>query len=67
MVWSNLRQDYWALFFKDANENAVTVTAERYRNMLGNFIQPQLTNMPEYWWQQDGATAHTPRAIIFCN
>ena len=28
-------------FFEDANENAVTVTAERYRDMLVNFVQPQ--------------------------
>ena len=46
-------------FFEDANENAVTVIAERYRDMLVNFVQPQLANMPGYWWQQDGATAHT--------
>ena len=51
-------------FFEDANENAVTVTAERYRDMLAIFVQPQLANMAGYWWQQDGATAHTARATM---
>ena len=51
-------------FFEDANENAVTVTAERYRDMLVNFVKPQLANMPGYWRQQDGATAHTTRATM---
>ena len=51
-------------FFEDANKNAVTVNAERYRDMLVNFVQPQLANLPGYWWQQDGATAHTARATM---
>ena len=33
--------------------------------MLVNFVQPQIANMAGYWWQQDGATAHTTRASMF--
>ena len=32
--------------------------------MLENFVQPEIANMAEYWWQQDGATAHTARATL---
>nr|XP_012563354.1 unnamed protein product [Hydra vulgaris] len=34
-------------FFEDVNENAVTVTAEKYQDMLANFVQPQLANMAD--------------------
>ena len=32
--------------------------------MLENFFQPEIANMSGYWWQQDGATAHTARATM---
>lgn len=51
-------------FFEDPDENAVTVTGERYREMLVNFVRPEIANMVGYWWQQDGATAHTARATM---
>jgi len=51
-------------FFEEAGA-AVTVTSERYVEMLRNFLRPQLqslrVNMEEMWFQQDGATAHTAR------
>ena len=51
-------------FFKDPDKNAVTVTGKRYREMLENFVQLEIANMAGYWWQRDGATAHTARAIM---
>ena len=51
-------------FFEDCDENAVTVTGERYRKMLENFVWPEIANMSGYCWQQDGATAHTARATM---
>ena len=36
-------------FFEDPDENAVTVTGERYREMLENFVQPEIANMAGYW------------------
>jgi hypothetical protein len=46
----------------------VTVTSERYVEMLRNFLHPQLrslrVNMEEMWFQQDEATAHTARALM---
>ena len=50
-------------FFKDGQGAPVTITAERYNNMLNDFFIPelqrlQLTNM---WMQQNGATSHTAR------
>ena len=32
--------------------------------MLVNFVQAKITNMVGYWWQQDGAIAHTARATM---
>lgn len=51
-------------FFEDDAESALTVNGERYREMLVNFVRPEVENMPEVWWQQDGATAHTARQTI---
>nr|XP_022903109.1 uncharacterized protein LOC111415594 [Onthophagus taurus] len=52
-------------FFEDENNRAVTVTSERYVNMLETFLIPELNrrgllNNP-LLFQQDGATAHTAR------
>ena len=49
---------------EDLDENAVTVTGKRYREVLENFVQPEIANISEYWWQQDGATARTARATM---
>jgi hypothetical protein len=51
----------------------VTVNANRYCDMLENFLRPKKDeygeehNLEDFWLQQDGATAHTarrPRAIL---
>ncbi|GFY30571.1 DUF4817 domain-containing protein [Trichonephila clavipes] len=44
----------------------VTVNGDRYRAMITNFFIAELNNhdVQELWFQQDGATCHTARAII---
>jgi hypothetical protein len=53
-------------FFEDARGNAVTVNGDRYRDMLENFLVPELDQLglQHMWFQQDGATSHTARATI---
>lgn len=50
-------------FFQDVNGNAVTVTSQRYVDMLRTFLVPELRRrglmLPDIWFQQDGATSHT--------
>ncbi|GFU95687.1 transposable element Tcb2 transposase [Trichonephila clavipes] len=68
-VWSAL----WAggiigpYFFKNDEVHNVTVNGDRYRAMITNFFIPELNNhdVQELWFQQDGATCHTARAIIY--
>jgi len=52
-------------FFEDERGQTVTVTSERYVSMLQNFFIPYLEenewDIPNVWFQQDGATAHTAR------
>ena len=54
--------DRWSSLFEEERAT-VTVTSERYVQMIRNFLRPQLrslrVNMEEMWFQQDGATAHT--------
>ncbi|GFW05127.1 putative transposable element [Trichonephila clavipes] len=53
-------------FFKTDEGHTVTVNGDRYRAMITNFFIPELNNhdVPELWFQQDGATCHTARATI---
>jgi hypothetical protein len=55
-------------FFEDNEGAAVTVTSERYVEMLRSFCEPELRrrriDLPSVWLQQDGATAHTARASM---
>lgn len=51
-------------FFEDERERAVTVTGERYVQMLQNFLAPAIAHLPvneDTFFQQDGATSHTAR------
>ena len=59
LVWSNFTTSHWTLFLRNEDGNAVTVTGERYRSMLENFVRPAVENNLEMWFQQDGATDHT--------
>lgn len=53
-------------FFEDNAGNSLTVTGERYREMLQNFLAPQIQqfNLQNMWFQQDGATCHTARETM---
>lgn len=53
-------------FFEDEAEIAVTVNGIRYRNMITEFLWPQLDGMDldDMWFQQDGATCHTAHETI---
>jgi hypothetical protein len=60
-------------YFFEEGGGTVTVNANRYCDMLENFLRPKIDeygeehNLEEFWFQQDGATAHTarrPRAIL---
>jgi hypothetical protein len=44
----------------------VTVTSQRYVEMLCNFLEPRLNELgnASLWFQQDGVTAHTVRASM---
>jgi len=48
-------------FFQDVHGKAITVNGERYRAMIRDFLMPKVeeNEMQGYWFQQDGATAHT--------
>nr|CAH7733486.1 unnamed protein product [Callosobruchus chinensis] len=51
-------------FFETDDGNAVTVTGERYREMIQTFLIQAIRNEPELWFQQDGATPHTAGATM---
>ncbi|GFX30430.1 transposable element Tc3 transposase [Trichonephila clavipes] len=67
-VWCALWADgiIGPYFFKNDEGHNVTVNGDRYRAMITNFFIPELNNhaVQELWFQQDGATCHTARAII---
>jgi hypothetical protein len=48
-------------FFENDAGNAITVNGVRYRNMITEFLWPQLDgmDMEGMWFQQDGAPCHT--------
>ena len=50
--------------FENEARITITVTSDRYVEMLQSFVAPALTNFPqlhEAWFQQDCATSHTAR------
>lgn len=53
-------------WFFEENGNTVTVNSDRYVNMLEQFLFPRLDELDlgDFWFQQDGATAHTSRASM---
>jgi hypothetical protein len=55
-------------FFEDNKGAVVTVTSERYVEILCNVCEQELRrrgiNLSSVWFQQDGATAHTARASM---
>lgn len=55
-------------YFFEEHGATVTVTSDRYINMITNFFLPELQrggiDIGRIWFQQDGATAHTARASM---
>lgn len=53
-------------FFQNEVGDSVTVNGERYRQMLTNFLWPNLDalDLEDMWFQQDGATCHTAHQTI---
>jgi len=53
-------------FFQNEAGVAITVNGERYRSMISNFLWPKMDDMDtdNIWFQQDGATCHTPHATM---
>jgi hypothetical protein len=60
-------------YFFEEGGVTVTVNANRYGDMLENFLCPKIDeygeehNLEDFWFQQDGAAAHTarrPRVIL---
>src|SRR6185437_11847807 len=51
-------------YFYEENDQTVTVTKERYVNMLENFFLPELGEIGAKWYQQDGAPPHTSRLAL---
>jgi len=57
-VWS--RGDTGPYFFEDKDRNTITVTSQRYTEMINEFLSPNLPpNNGTLWFQQDGAMPHT--------
>jgi hypothetical protein len=55
-------------FFEDDKGIAVTVTSDRYTEMLRSFLVPEMgwhsLDLQTFWFQQDRATAHSARNSI---
>jgi hypothetical protein len=55
-------------FFEDNTGAVVTVTSDRYVEMLRNFLKPELRrrgiDLRTLWFQQDGATAQKARTSM---
>jgi hypothetical protein len=70
-VWcANFEFGVWGPYFFKEDNVTVTVTSDRYCAMLENFLWPKLDDVfyehgaENVWFQQDGATAHTPRRSL---
>lgn len=53
-------------FFENDDGEAISVNGDRYRSMVDTFLRSEVENngLEDYWFQQDGATAHTARETI---
>jgi len=53
-------------YFFEEDGATVTVTSDRYVEMLETFLRPKLDDVDteDVWFQQDGATAHTARCSL---
>lgn len=53
-------------FFEDVNGNTVSVNGDRYRQMIQEYLLPEIRsmNIADIYFQQDGAPCHTARETI---
>lgn len=53
-------------FFQNEAGTALSVTGDRYRSMIGNFLWNELDgiDIQRMWFQQDGATPHTANETL---
>ena len=54
-------------FFENDDGTTSTVTGEKYRSMMRNFMIPEIEKqglVQDFWFQQDGATSHTARETM---
>ncbi|KAF7277539.1 hypothetical protein GWI33_006930 [Rhynchophorus ferrugineus] len=67
MEWYSCWKHHWSLFFFGNDQGvAVTITAERYQDMIRNFLAHEMEEqgLEDMRFQQDGATAHIARSTI---
>ncbi|VVC43567.1 Hypothetical protein CINCED_3A023722 [Cinara cedri] len=53
-------------FFKNESGQNVTVNGARYRDMITDYLLPEIEarDLDDIWFQQDGATCHTARETL---
>ena len=60
----------WGPYFFEEKGVTVTVTSDRYCELLERFLHPKVVqllaahNPDDVWFQQDGATSHTSRRSL---
>uniref|UniRef100_A0A0N5C9I2 DUF4817 domain-containing protein n=1 Tax=Strongyloides papillosus TaxID=174720 RepID=A0A0N5C9I2_STREA len=64
IVWCGItsRKIIGPYFFK--NEESTNINGEEYREMIDNYLVPELVNTIGMWFQQDEATAHITMRTI---
>ncbi|GBO30284.1 hypothetical protein AVEN_199245-1 [Araneus ventricosus] len=69
MVWFHSYLYHWSVFFEKITANGIqtcSLTKQRYRDMLGDFLFPQLQQrgcLQDIIFMQDGALPHTDRCV----
>ena len=65
-MWILVQRHNWVFFFENEQGEAVTVTGDRYRAMLNEFLFTKIEeeDIGNIWFQQDGATCHTAEATL---
>ena len=67
VLWAVLE---WGPYFFEEEGATVTVTSDRYCEMLERFLRPKVAQLladyepDDVWFQQDGATSHTSRRSL---
>ena len=70
-VWCAMGSfEVWGPYFFEEEGATVTVTSDRYCEMLERFLRPKVAQLladyepDDVWFQQDGATSHTSRRSL---